>query len=212
MIFKDRQRAADKLYQDLKKNLQIKKNSQYCIVSLLRGGLILGTILAKKLKVKHLPLVVTKVPAPYIPELAIGAVCFEFTYLEPPVIHSLGLAKSEIHQQIKIAEHKFVQYCQNFHLSEDLYGPLKKSVVILVDDGVATGASVKAALLFIRSKKPKATLLVAPVAAADTDLRGFDKLYILDRPSSFGSVSQYYKHFPQVEDDEVKKIIKISTL
>ncbi len=207
MIFKDRQEAANKLYLLLREDPLLKYKDKIVVVSLLRGGVVLGTILAKKLHCLHLPLVVTKIPAPYNFELAIGALCFDITYLENKTLDYLQLKKGEIRKQIKIAEHKFIQYNNSFNLDEKVYNQLKDKVVILVDDGIATGASVRAALLFLRSKNPPKVCLAVPVAAADTDFRGFDKLFILQKPRALSAVSQFYKNFSQVEDKEVKKLL-----
>lgn len=208
MRFRDRQEAAIKLFKLLHKDSLFKDKSRVVVVSILRGGVILGSILAKKIGCLHLSLIVTKISAPYNPELAIGALCFNVTYFENQIIRSLRLNKQDLQEQVKTAEYKFIQSSNRFNLNEELYGRTKNKILVLVDDGVATGASVKAALFFLKKMGPKKIILATPVAAADTDLRGFDHLYILDRPSIFGAVSQYYNHFPQVEDKEAKKIIQ----
>ncbi len=208
MRFNNRQEAAIKLYRLLRNDSLFIDKSKAIVVSILRGGVILGSILSKKIDCLHLPLIVIKISAPYNPELAIGALCFNVTYLEREIIKSLGLSRQDLQEQVKIAEYKFIQFCNRFGLNEKLYTQAKNKILILVDDGVATGASVKAACLFLKSMSPKKITLATPVAAADTDLGGFDKLYILNRPASFGAVSQYYSHFPQVEDQEVKQAIQ----
>lgn len=206
MIFKDRQEAANKLYKIIKKDLSLQKKG-LIVVSLLRGGVVLGAILAKKLSALHLPLAVTKIPAPYNEELAIGALCFEITYLDKNTVHLLSLNSGEIREQIKLAERKFIQYCSHFNLNERLYNKVKGKTVIVTDDGIATGATIKAALLFLRSKNPSKIILAVPVASSDTDLIGFDRPFILHRSPSFGAVSRFYRNFPQIEDEEVKKLL-----
>ncbi len=206
MIFKDRRQAANKLLALLKKDLQLKQTKPI-IISLLRGGVVLGSLIATKLKTQHLPLAVVKIPAPANPELAIGAICFDITYLENKVIAWLNLPKRAVTDQIKVAQHKFLEYCQRFGLQENSYRKLTNKVVVLVDDGIATGASVKAALLFLRSRGVAKIILAAPVGPADTDFFGFDKTYFLHQPASFGAVSQFYKHFPQITDQEVKRLL-----
>lgn len=208
MRFKDRQEAAIKLYKLLRKDSLFNNKSKVTVVSILRGGVILGSILAKKIGCSHLPLVVTKISEPYNPELAIGALCFSVTYFENQIIRSLRLSKQDLREQVKTAEYKFIQSCNRFNLNEKVYGRIKNKILVLVDDGVATGASVKAALAFLKTTQPKKIILATPVAAADTDLGGFDKLHILDRPPLFGAVSQYYEHFPQLTDKEVEKAIQ----
>ncbi len=207
MVFRNRQEAANKLFLKLQKEPLLKTKNKPVVVSLLRGGVALGTVLAKKIDCPHLPLIVTKIPAPYNVELAIGALCFDITYLENKIIAYLQLDKGKLRQQIKLAEHKFIQYCNRFDLNKTLYKQIVDKNVILTDDGIATGASIKAALLFLRSEKAAKIILAVPVAAADTKLEGFDKTYILAQSKYFGAVSQYYKNFPQIEDAEVKKLL-----
>lgn len=207
MVFKDRAYAAEKLYQVLKKNSRLKKNKSV-VVSLLRGGLILGDVLSKKLKTKHLGLVVTKIPAPFNPELALGALCFDVTYLEKYIIEQLKLNKKEISSQVVVAEQKFIDYCRRFGIKEKDYGVLKNKVVVLVDDGIATGASAKAAALFCKSKSAKEVVLAVPVAPSDFKTEGFDRVFILHKDPGFRAVSQYYDYFPQIEDYEAKTLLK----
>lgn len=209
MIFKDRADAGRKLLVRLFENQSIKKNKQrVVVVSLLRGGIVVGDIIAKGLQVKHLPLVVTKIPAPYNPELALGGLCFDFTYLEKNVVNSLGLEKSEIVNQIGLAREKLNSYLARFGIKKSLYArSLKNKIVILTDDGIATGSTVKAAVLYLKSKKPKSIILAVPVAPTDFSTIGIDKELILHKSVVFGAVSQFYERFPQVEDQEVKKIL-----
>jgi len=210
MIFKDRQEAGRKLLVRLFEDRGIKKNKRKVIVvSLLRGGIIVGDIIAKGLQVKHLPLVVTKIPAPHSPELAIGALCFDVTYLEKIVVNSLGLEKSEIVNQIEVARKKFNSYLERFEIKKSLYSrSLKNKIVVLTDDGIATGSTVKAAILYLKSKKIKSIILAVPVAPSDFSIVGVDKELILHKNFAFGAVSQFYEHFSQIEDNEVKKILQ----
>ncbi len=211
MIFKDRTDAAEQLAQLLLTNSYFKRKStrkRLVVVSLLRGGIPVGSIMAQRLGSKHYPLVVTKIPAPYNPELAIGALCFETIYLEKRVTESLGLTKLEISDQINIAREKFNSYLRRFKINRDGFvRKLSGAVVVLVDDGIATGATVKTALLYLKQKKPRKIILAVPVAPIDFDTRGFDMVFILYKDRSFSSVSQFYKQFPQVEDGDVLKIL-----
>lgn len=211
MIFKDRREAGRKLLVRLFEDREIKKNKgKVVIISLLRGGIVVGDVIAKGLDVKHLPLVVTKIPAPHSPELAIGALCFDMVYLEKSVVDSLGLDKGIISLQIDIAREKFNSYLKRFGIKQSVYTrSLKNKIVVVVDDGIATGSTIKAAVLFLKSKKPKSIILAVPVAPTDFYIVGVDKQFILYKDFAFGAVSQFYEHFPQVEDEEVKKMLKI---
>ncbi|MBI2641508.1 hypothetical protein HYW87_02830 [Candidatus Roizmanbacteria bacterium] len=210
MIFKDRRDAGEKLLETLKKNKSVQSSSNTVVVSLLRGGVVIGNAITRGLKgAVHLPLVVAKIPAPENPELAIGALCFDVVYLEKKVVESLGIERFMIRDQIEVARQKLNSYIKRFSLKEDHYGQnLKDSLCILTDDGVATGSTVKAALLYLRTKKPESLFLAIPIAPADFDTRGFDNVFILYKDPMFSAVSQFYERFPQVEDEEVKKILR----
>lgn len=208
MIFKDRRDAGEKLSEELLKNKDLlKKRKDIIIVSLLRGGVVVGKVISKKLKVEHLALVITKIPAPYNPELAIGALCFDTVYLDKNIINLLSLDRAVTPLQIDIAREKQQLYIKRFSLKEKSYNVLKNKTVILTDDGIATGSTIKAAHLFIKTKKPKKIILAVPVAPTDFDSRGLDKTIILHQDSFFSSVSQFYDDFPQVEDEEVKRLL-----
>lgn len=206
MIFKDRAEAGKKLAEILsKKNLK-----NLVVISLLRGGVVVGEEISRRLKINHLPLAVAKIPAPYQSELAIGALCFDFTYLESRIVISLNIDKPTIKKQVNIAKEKFRSYLERFNLKKSIYKKIKNKIVVLVDDGIATGSTVKAALLFVKSLKPRKIILVSPVAPTDFINPGFDQLIILHYDPSFSSVSQFYLDFPQVEDEEIKKILPIN--
>lgn len=213
MIFKDRQDAGKKLLQVLKNNPDVKrlsqKNKKITVVSLLKGGIILGDIIAKGLNAYHLPLIVTKISSPKNPELAIGALCFSIIFLKKSIIASLGINKRSIASQIKTAKEKFSYYLKVFDLNRNLYTrKLKNKSIILVDDGAATGSTLKTAISFLRSKKPKSICLAIPVSPININLSFLDKVFILFKDFSFSAVSQYYESFPQVTNDEVIKILK----
>lgn len=209
MIFKDRRDAGRKLLVRLFQDEDIKKNTKKVVVaSLLRGGIAVGDVIARGLAVKHFPLIVSKIPAPHNPELAIGAVCFDIAYLEKSIIESLQLDRPSIQNQIQIAREKFDSYRNRFDIKKTTYTRgLKNKMVILVDDGIATGSTIKAGILFIKTKKAKKVFLAVPIAPVDFTTLGVDKEFILYKDSSFGSVSQFYERFPQIEDEEVKNIL-----
>lgn len=210
MLFKDRQDAGKKLATLLKTNPYIKRRlteSRGVVVSLLRGGIIVGDEIAQSLKIAHLPLVVTKIPSPDNPELAIGALCFDTTYLKKDIVASLSLDEKTIIDRIRMAREKFDSYIKRFKIEKSRYDKLKDKIIILADDGIATGATSKTALLFLKQLKTKKIFLASPIAPVDFDTRGFDEDFILQKETAFSSVSQFYEDFPQIEDEEVKKIL-----
>lgn len=207
MIFKDRADAALQLFKLLLKDPFIKQNKKdLVVVSLLRGGIVLGAIISKKLKTPHLPLTSVKIPSPYSPELAIGALCFDSVYLDSRVIREIGLERKLIPQQINIARKKFNLYKKGLGLSIDIFSEVGGKIVLLVDDGIATGSTARAAALFLKEQKIKQICLAVPVAPKNV-FSGFDKFYVLHQPKEFYSVSEFYKDFPQVENKKVKKLL-----
>lgn len=210
MIFKDRVEAAEELAALIQKDPDIKENlADTVIVSLLRGGVVLGNTLAQKLKISHFPLVVSKIPAPNNPELAIGALCGKYVYLEKKVIEGMIVSKKEINQMVNLAKKKQKKYLKNFSLENFDYGSrIRNRYVILTDDGVATGATIKVAYRFLKSKNPKKMILAVPVAPLDFNIENFDRIIILHKDPFFFAVSQFYQSFPEVNDKEVRKIIR----
>ncbi len=199
MLFQDRLDAGNQLADRL---TDYKKNS--IVISLLRGGVIIGDAIAKKLKIPHLFLAAVKISHPDQPELAIGALCFNKIYLDNQYVSFFD--KKTTNQQIKNAKIKFSSYLKRFNLKKTSFKTIKNKTVILVDDGIATGATVKAALMLLKSQGPKKIILAVPVAPVDFDDTGFDQIIILRRDQYFSAVSQFYQNFPQIEDGEIFSI------
>ncbi len=210
MEFKDRLDAAKSLYKLLKNENKI--NEKSIVVSLLRGGTIIGDFLARKLKIKHFPLVSVKISSPFNPELAIGAVCFNITHLNTRIINILNLTNKQISRQVKEAKKKFTNYCTRFNIEEKKFNFLKNKVIVLTDDGVATGSTLLATVDFIKTKDPQKIILALPVAPKDFHAEGVDKEVILYEDSSLSAISQYYINFSQVEDEEIMALRSLKVL
>lgn len=199
MLFQDRLDAGNQLADRL---TGYKNNS--IVVSLLRGGVIVGDAIAKKLKIPHLFLAAVKISHPDQSELAIGALCFNKIYLDNQYVSFFD--KKTTNQQVKNAKIKFSSYLKRFNLKKISFKTIKNKTVILVDDGIATGATVKAALIFLKSQGPKKIILAVPVTPTDFKNPGFDEIIILHCDPSFSAVSQFYQNFPQIEDEEIFSI------
>jgi predicted phosphoribosyltransferase len=209
VIFKDRIDAGEKLATALEKFPETKKA---VVISLLRGGTILGAVISKELKIKHLPLVITKIPSPLNPELALGAYCFKTTYLAK-IINSLGVDNKIIRKQVSLAQKKFNDYLKRFNIKRADSEQMKNKTIIVVDDGIATGATVKAAILYLQKLNPKKIILAVPVAPIGFTLGSIkiDKIIILYQSPVFSAVSQFYESFPPVEDNEVVKLVDLKS-
>lgn len=206
MRFKDRAEAGKKLAEVLAKDKDILKERKNAVVlSLLRGGAIVGYQIAPKLSLLHFPLVVKKIGAPFNEELAIGAVCDDEYFLDDELIKRIGLDRNQVDRQINNAKEKQKEYLKKF-ISKKKLPNLKNKTVILVDDGIATGSTILAALKFLRKQKVKKVVLAVPVAPTDFSSRGFDKAFILHKDLRFNAVSQFYQEFGQLSDEEVKDV------
>jgi predicted phosphoribosyltransferase len=201
-IFKDRVDAGEKLADLINQSnflKKIKNKTSIIVVSLLRGGVVVGQQIAKKIGAKNFPLPVAKISSPQNPELAIGAFCFSLIYWEKEVLDSYFFDKNDIDNQLKKAKDKFFSYCQKFNIDERSFDSLKNKVIILVDDGIATGATVLNAFYFLRTKKPKKIILASPVAPHDFKNPGFDQVFICHQEKYFSAISQFYEDFSSVE-------------
>lgn len=201
ILFKDRVEAGKKLANLIIQSdffKKIKQKEDIVVVSLLRGGVVVGKQIAEKLKNKNLLLPVAKISSPQNPELAIGALCFFEVYWEREVLDFQPFSQEETNKQLKKAKQKFFSYCQKFKIDEKDFDQLKNKVVILADDGIATGATTGAAFYFLKTKKPKAIVLASPVAPYDFKNPGFDKIFIYHQEKYFSAISQFYEDFSPV--------------
>lgn len=203
-MFKDRQEAGQKLALKLEK---IIKGEDFVVVALLRGGIILGKKIADYFKIPLLPLAVKKIGAPLNPELAIGAVAFDKTYyFHKDIIKDLCIDKDYMKNSLEVKGQEAQSLQKRF---KDKIS-LKDKRVVIVDDGVATGTTAICASIYARKEKAKEIILATPVIAKDS-LKNikiyFDRIVSLKIEDGLTSVSQFYKHFPQVIDEEVIAIL-----
>ncbi len=208
MIFRDRIDAGIQLGQLLQKKLK----DDHCIVlGLPRGGVVIAAEVAKVL---HAPLDILcprKVGAPHNPELAIGAVSASGNaFYFPDLIANLSVSRDYIAQaqEREIAEAK--RRLKLYRAGKPELS-LKGRTAILVDDGIATGATMRVAILEARHLQAKKVLMAVPVAPPDTyrEIAPMtDGSYALDLPAGFYAVGQFYEEFDQVTDDEVIHLLK----
>lgn len=213
-MFKNRQEAGQKLALELKK---IIKGENFVVVALLRGGIVLGKIVADYFKVPLKPLSVKKIGAPLNSELAIGAVTFNKTYyFDNKLIKHLHIDKNYMENlfEAKWKEAKTLQ--DKFPTSPRLRragnSSLKNKKVVIIDDGAATGTTAICASIYAKKEKAKEVILAVPVIAKDsvkTIKPYFDRIVSLKIADNLVSISQFYREFPQVEDKEVINILKL---
>ena len=204
MIFKDRVDAAEKLAQKLE---WIKKEDPI-ILAIPRGGVVTGDVIAKTLGFLLDIVVSRKIGAPYNPELAIGAVVHDGSFFpNSDLIGALGIHKKYLNEQIAEQLEEIERRLVKFRGRKDY--DLKGRTVVLVDDGIATGATVFVAVAWIKKQKPKKIIVAIPVGPRDTieRLSKIAEVVVLYDPVMFGAVGEFYHSFDQVEDYQVVEIM-----
>ena len=201
MIFRDRIDAAEKLASAL----SVYRGRNPLILAIPRGAVEMGRVLADRLQGELDVVLVRKLRSPYSPEFAVGAVDETgWSYIAP---HAAGAGANESYlarerdAQIAILKTRREQYTP----ARPPIDPAGR-IAIVVDDGLATGATMIAALHAVRTRKPAKLVCAVPVAAADSleAVQPFaDDIVCLYAPENFYAVGQFYIEFDQVEDKEV---------
>ncbi len=208
MIFKDRKDAAKKLIPKLQ---EYKKNPQAIVLALPRGGIIPAYEIAKELKLPLDLIISQKIGAPFLKELAIGAITEDGeTFFDENIISGYDISKEYIKQEtqkkIKEANRRENLYRKNLPPLN-----LQDKIAILVDDGVATGATMLVTIKSAKAKKVKKIIVAVPVIAPDSLRRiekEVDQVIYLEAPQSFAAVGQFYEYFDQIDDKTVIELLK----
>lgn len=180
------------------------------VLGLARGGVEVGFAVAQSLSLPLHALIVRKVGAPNNPELALGAVSETGQqWLDSGLVIATGAGKEylarEIEQQVTEARRR-----QHAYAVEDGLGQVTGKTGIVVDDGVATGASALVAVRSVRDLGASRIVLATPVASRQAErlLRPeVDDLVVLATPDPFFAVGMFYERFDQLSDDDVKRYL-----
>lgn len=206
-MFSNRSQAGRQLGQALKKlNLE-----QPVVLGLPRGGVVTALEVARELEAELDVVLVRKLRAPQNPELAIGALSETGQVFLLPYAQSMS---TPAYLEAEIARQKEVLLKRSL-----LYRKVKPQIpltgrnVVLVDDGIATGSTMEAALESVLSQSPAQVVIAVPVAPPEAAQKFGTraKFFALDLPEYFGAVGAFYQDFPQVEDEEVVGMLKTST-
>jgi putative phosphoribosyl transferase len=180
------------------------------VLAIPRGGVIVGDAVASKFNQCGFDIVIPrKLGAPNNPELAIGAVMQDRTaYLNESVIQMLQVPSEYLDEEISRQVLEVQRRMSLYRDPSKPYNIVGRSVVI-VDDGIATGATAIVVVRWIKKFSPANVLIAVPVAPGDTVAkltREGAEVQAITTPYSFGSVGQFYENFNQVTDEEVKEI------
>lgn len=205
-MFRDRMDASHLLLA----RLMVYKGKHPLVLAIPRGAVPMAKIIADALEGDLDVVLVRKLRAPHQPELAIGSVNesgwtfvadFAALYGADP-----AYLESEKRAQMQTLQQRRAQYTP-------IRPPIDPAgrIVIVVDDGMATGATMIAALHGLRAAKPAKLICAAPVSPPDTLAKVFDladEVVCLEAPAFFQAVGQFYRDFPQVSDEEVAEVLK----
>lgn len=219
-MFEDRIDAANQLVEKLlslrdadeQLGKHFENSNPIVILAVPRGGVIIGDVIASRLGAK-LDLVVTrKIGAPDNPEFAIGSVMPDGTcFLNMDVIEAFHIPQEYISAQaskeLDEINRRLVLYRGRRGYDNELEG----KIVVLVDDGIATGSTIYAAAQWVKGQKCKKLIIGIPVGPDDTLEKikeVADMVVYIKAATSFDSVGQFYQHFDQVTDGEVMSIMR----
>lgn len=207
MIFQDRADAG----QQLAVQLSTYQDDECLVLALPRGGVVCGYEVARKLHKALDILVVRKIGAPDHQELAVGAIgpgdvlvwnvnlLQRLRYDPADLLETVQREKMEMQRQLKLFR------------GQRLLPDFRGKTLILVDDGLATGATARSAIISARNLKALKIVLAVPIAAKEalSQLQGLvDELICLETPDNFEAVSLGYVRFPQVSDEEVIALLQ----
>jgi len=184
------------------------------VLGLPRGGVPVGASVATALGIPLDVLVVRKVGVPWQPELALGAVGERgVVVLNEELVSTSGLGPGELDALIRKASQEVEDILADLRPSADP-PDVTGRMAIVVDDGVATGATARAASAVLRRGGAAQIILATPVAAPSTcESLGsfFDEVICLQTPARFGSVGQHYAEFEQVSNAHVRRLLGVSS-
>lgn len=195
----------------LVKKLQTLRLSADVVVGITRGGVVVAAEVAKAFALPLFALLVKKLSAPVNPELAIGAIApDDVTHIDLRVVNTPDLPDDYLKYEIRKKHQELVKQQQAYQGFQPIV-VLAQKRAILVDDGVATGATVQVAIKWLRKKEVKHITLALPVVTRETanDLRRVvDLCVILEEPQVLRAVGEFYQNFEQVNDEEVINILQ----
>jgi putative phosphoribosyl transferase len=207
-LWADRTEAGVELALRLRDDLP--HDGQTLVLGLPRGGVVVAAEVARLLDADLDALVVCKVGVPWHPELALGAVGGNGVRVRnEDVVRHTGLTEAQLEQAFSAAEGQAARREQILRGGRAPPAVAGRPAVI-VDDGLATGATALAAAQVVRALSATVVVLAVPVAPADTDTRlgaVVDAFVALARPRRFGAVGTWYEDFGQVDDDDVRALL-----
>ncbi|MFZ2285203.1 MAG: phosphoribosyltransferase family protein [Lutibacter sp.] len=205
-MFTNREKAGNLVAEKL---LQYKGNKEAVIVTIPRGGVATGYAIAKKLDLPLEIVLSKKIGHPFNKEYAIGAVTLKNSILSDA---ALEVSQVYIHDETEQIRKLLKQRHESYY-GDRKPMDLKDKIVILVDDGIATGNTMISCIQLIEMQKPSKIIVALPVAPPSAfkkikEMDEVDEAICLSTPINFQAVGQFYEEFNQVDDKEVIELLK----
>lgn len=185
-------------------------NEDALVLALPRGGVPVAYEVAKRLRATLDILLVRKLGTPGQSELAAGAIASGgVRVLNRDIIQGLGISEQAL-ERVAAVEQQELERRERVYRGHRPRPNLIGRIVILVDDGVATGASMRAAIAALRQSQPARVVVAVPVASSEAVRmleREADQVICLATPSPFWAIGQWYRDFDQVEDEQVRQLL-----
>jgi predicted phosphoribosyltransferase len=205
--FQDRAQAGRLLAEKL---AGFSNRPEVVVLGLPRGGVPVAFEVARRLQATLDVFMVRKLGVPGHEELAMGAIASgDICFLNDSVIRSLEISPEVVNRAITRERHELKEHERVFRPGHPV--ELRDRAIILVDDGLATGASMRAAVMAARERHPARVIVAAPVAARDTcqEFKELaDEVVCVQTPSNFEGVGQWYEDFSQTSDQEVRRLLE----
>ncbi len=187
------------------------KGKDAMVLAIPRGGVVVADKVARRIGADLDLVIPRKIGSPSDPEFAIGAVGPDRSFvLNKEVVKELGVTKDYIEKIVRIESIEIDRRMKKYRGSLK-FPDVKGRIVIVVDDGIATGYTMKVVVDFLKKLKPKKIVVAVPVAppeAVEQLEKEVDELICIETPPFFYAIGAHYKNFPQVSDEEVIKILK----
>lgn len=210
MIFKDRKDAGKQLAEKL---AHYRDKAELIVLGLPRGGVTVAYEIAGALNCPLDILIVRKIGFPGNPELAAGAVSETGTVvLNEDIVAAYGVSRAYLDRETARQKEEIARRISLYRGGKGV-PPLAGKTVILVDDGVATGATAKAAISTLKQEKITKLVVALPVATQEAEREiapTVDEWVCLQTPAGFMAVGNYYYDFTQVEDEDVVAMLKMN--
>jgi predicted phosphoribosyltransferase len=221
VLFQDREQAGQELAKELEeifKKSQIDLSNtanEVIILAIPRGGIILGNIIANHFRCNLDVVVTRKIRAEFNEEFAIGAMMPDGSYfLNEGITRLFNISQAYLKKEIDFQKKEIRRRLIEFRGDISYHNKFEKKVVVIVDDGIATGSTIIASAQWVKNNCNCKQLVVAvPVAPARDETVNklaniADNVLILHMEEAFSAVGQFYRDFDQVSDETVKKIMR----